>query len=149
QPAQPAARHRLGGLPTASRAPSSPARTTPPRGSPLPHRWVALTRRVCISNNAVEREIRSLVRRRKNWTARLNNLDPTFGLANVPRGLQDHPAKWIDEPSGTGSASACNKPPRSCADQNRSHAVTDIAAVFAGCVRRSDKRQTRAGWVTH
>jgi transposase len=85
-------------------------------------RWVALTRflddgRLCISNNAAEREIRPLVMGRHNWTfagsdrggqraaaiytlvqtAKLNDVDPQAWLADVLARLQDHPAKRINE----------------------------------------------------
>ena len=85
-------------------------------------RWVALTRflddgRLCMSNNAAEREIRPLALGRRNWTfagsdagghraaaiytliqtARLNDVDPQAWLADVLARLQDHPARRIDE----------------------------------------------------
>jgi transposase len=85
-------------------------------------RWAALTRflddgRLCMSNNAAEREIRAVAWRRKNWpfagsdasvrraaeiytliqTAKLNDVDPQAWLADVLARLQDHPAKRIDE----------------------------------------------------
>jgi len=85
-------------------------------------RWVALTRflddsRLCMSNNAAEREIRPITVGRNNWTfagsdqgghraaaiytliqsARLNDVDPHAWLADVLARLQDHPAKCIDE----------------------------------------------------
>ena len=85
-------------------------------------RWVALTRflddgRLCMSNNAAEREIRPIAMGRKNWTfagsdagghraaavytliqtARLNDVDPQAWLADVLARLQDHPAKRIGE----------------------------------------------------
>lgn len=85
-------------------------------------RWAALTRflddgRLCMSNNAAEREIRPLALGRKNWTfagsdaggqraaaiytliqtAKLNDVDPQAWLADVLARLQDHPAKRIDE----------------------------------------------------
>jgi len=85
-------------------------------------RWVALTRflddgRLCMSNNAAEREIRPLVMGRHNWTfagsprggqraaaiytliqtAKLNYVDPQAWLADVLARLQDHPAKRINE----------------------------------------------------
>jgi transposase len=85
-------------------------------------RWDALTRflddgRLCMSNNAAEREIRAVALGRKNWTfagsdaggrraaaiytviqtARLNDVDPQAWLADVLTRLQDHPAKRIDE----------------------------------------------------
>jgi transposase len=85
-------------------------------------RWVALTRflddgRLCMSNNAAEREIRPLVMGRHNWTfagsdrggqraaaiytliqtAKLNDVDPQAWLADVLARLQDHPAKRINQ----------------------------------------------------
>jgi transposase len=85
-------------------------------------RWLALTRflddgRLCMSNNAAERELRPAVTGRKNWTfagsdaggqraaaiytlintARLNDVDPQAWLADILARLQDHPAKRIDE----------------------------------------------------
>jgi transposase len=85
-------------------------------------RWVALTRflddgRLCMSNNAAEREIRPVAMGRKNWTfagsdaggrraaaiytliqtARLNDVDPHAWLADVLARLQDHPVKRLDE----------------------------------------------------
>ena len=85
-------------------------------------RWVAFTRflddgRVCISNNAAERALRSIAVGRRNWTfagsdtgghraaamytlietAKLNDIDPRAWLANVLARLPDHPAKHIDE----------------------------------------------------
>jgi transposase len=85
-------------------------------------RWVALTRflddgRICMSNNAAEREVRPIAMGRKNWTfagsdegghraaaiytlvqtAKLNDVDPHAWLADVLARLQDHPAKRIDE----------------------------------------------------
>ena len=85
-------------------------------------RWVALTRflddgRLCMSNNAAEREIRPVAVGRKNWTfagsdegghraaaiytliqsAKLNDVDPQAWLADILGRLQDHPAKRIDE----------------------------------------------------
>jgi transposase len=85
-------------------------------------RWAALTRflddgRLCMSNNAAEREIRAVAIGRKNWTfagsdeggrraaalytliqtAKLNDVDPQAWLADILARLQDHPAKRIDE----------------------------------------------------
>ena len=85
-------------------------------------RWIALTRflddgRLCMSNNAAEREMRPVAMGRKNWTfagsdvggqraaaiytliqtARLNDVDPQAWLADVLVRLQDHPAKRIGE----------------------------------------------------
>ncbi len=85
-------------------------------------RWVALTRflndgRLCMSNNAAEREIRTVAVGRHNWTfagsdeggrraaaiytlintAKLNDVDPQFWLADILARLPDHPARRIDE----------------------------------------------------
>jgi len=85
-------------------------------------RWIALTRflddgRLCMSNNAAEREIRPVAMGRKNWTfagsdegghraaaiytliqtAKLNDVDPQAWLADVLARLQDHPAKRIGD----------------------------------------------------
>ena len=73
--------------------------------------------RLCMSNNAAEREIRPVAIGRHNWTfagsdeggrraaaiytlihtARINDVDPHAWLADVLARLQDHPAKRIDE----------------------------------------------------
>jgi transposase len=85
-------------------------------------RWIALTRflddgRLCMSNNAAERELRAIAVGRRNWTfagsdeggrraaalytliatAKLNDADPQAWLADVLARLQDHPAKRIHE----------------------------------------------------
>jgi len=85
-------------------------------------RWDALTRflddgRLCISNNAAERELRAVAVGRRNWTfagsdeggrraaaiytliatAKLNDIDPQAWLADVLARLPDHPAKRIHE----------------------------------------------------
>jgi transposase len=85
-------------------------------------RWTAFTRflddgRLCMSNNAAEREIRPVAVGRKNWTfagsdeggrraaaiytliqtAKLNDVDPQAWLADVLARLPDHPAKRITE----------------------------------------------------
>jgi transposase len=85
-------------------------------------RWPALTRfladgRLCMSNNAAERELRAVAVGRKNWTfagsdeggrraaaiytliqtAKLNDIDPQAWLADVLARLPDHPAKRINE----------------------------------------------------
>ena len=85
-------------------------------------RWDAFTRflddgRLCISNNAAERELRAVALGRKNWTfagsdeggrraaaiytliatAKLNDVDPQAWLADVLARLPDHPAKRIHE----------------------------------------------------
>jgi len=86
------------------------------------NRWDAFTRfvddgRLCMSNNAAERELRAVALGRKNWTfagsdeggrraaaiytliatAKLNNIDPQAWLADVLARLPDHPAKHINE----------------------------------------------------
>ena len=85
-------------------------------------RWTALTRflddgRLCMSNNAAERELRAIAVGRRNWTfagsdeggrraaaiytliatAKLNDVDPRAWLADVLARLPDHPAKRIHE----------------------------------------------------
>jgi transposase len=85
-------------------------------------RWGALTRflddgRLCMSNNAAERELRAVAVGRRNWTfagsdeggrraaaiytliatAKLNEIDPQAWLADVLARFQDHPAKRIHE----------------------------------------------------
>ena len=85
-------------------------------------RWDAFSRflddgRLCMSNNAAERELRAVAIGRKNWTfagsdeggrraaaiysliatAKLNDIDPQAWLANVLARLPDHSAKRIDE----------------------------------------------------
>jgi transposase len=82
----------------------------------------ALTRflddgRLCISNNAAERELRGIAVGRRNWTfagsdeggrraatiytliatAKLNDVDPQAWLADMLAQLPDHPAKRIQE----------------------------------------------------
>src|SRR5439155_26845930 len=83
-------------------------------------RWIALTRflddgRLCMSNNAAEREIRAVAVGRKNWTfagsaaaghraaaiytliatAKLNDLDPHAWLPDFLARLPHHPARRI------------------------------------------------------
>jgi transposase len=83
-------------------------------------RWPALTRflddgRLCMSNNAAERELRAVALGRNNWTfagsdeggrraaaiytliqtAKLNNVDPQAWLADVLARLPDHPVRRI------------------------------------------------------
>src|SRR5581483_1557803 len=83
-------------------------------------RWDAFSRflddgRLCMSNNAAERELRTVAVGRKNWTfagsdeggrraaaiysliatAKLNDIDPQAWLADVLGRLPDHPAKRI------------------------------------------------------
>ncbi len=85
-------------------------------------RWTALTRflddgRLCMSNNAAERELRCVAVGRRNWTfagsdeggrraaalytliqtAKLNDIDPHAWLADLLARLPDHPAKRIHE----------------------------------------------------
>lgn len=85
-------------------------------------RWTAFTRflddgRLCMSNNAAERELRAVALGRKNWTfagsdeggrraaaiytliatAKLNGIDPQAWLADVLARLPDHPAKRIHD----------------------------------------------------
>jgi transposase len=85
-------------------------------------RWTALSRflddgRLCMSNNAAERELRAVAVGRRNWTfagsdeggrraaaiytliatAKLNDVDPQAWLADVLARLPDHPAKRIHE----------------------------------------------------
>jgi transposase len=86
------------------------------------NRWAAFTRfledgRLCMSNNAAERELRAVAVGRKNWTfagsdeggrraaavytliatAKLNDIDPQAWLADMLARLPDHPAKRIHE----------------------------------------------------
>lgn len=85
-------------------------------------RWAALTRflddgRLCMSNNAAEREIRPLAMGRKNWTfagsdeggrraaaiytlistAKLNDIDPQAWLADALARINDHAIQRLDE----------------------------------------------------
>jgi transposase len=73
--------------------------------------------RICLTNNAAERELRGLALGRRSWlfagsdrggeraavmftlvhTAKLNNVDPQAWLADVLAILQDYPAKRIDD----------------------------------------------------
>lgn len=84
-------------------------------------RWTAFTRfledgRICISNNAAERELRSIALGRKSWlfagsdrggeraaliytlihTARLNEVDPHAWLADVLARINDHNIQALD-----------------------------------------------------
>ena len=86
------------------------------------NRWDAFTRflddgRLCMSNNAAERELRAVALGRKNWTfagsddggrraaaiytliatAKLNDVDPQAWLADVLARLPDHSARRIGE----------------------------------------------------
>jgi transposase len=85
-------------------------------------RWAALRRflhdgRLCMSNNAAERELRAVAIGRRNWTfagsdeggrraaaiytliatAKLNNVDPQAWLADILARLPDHPARRINQ----------------------------------------------------
>jgi transposase len=85
-------------------------------------RWIALTRflddgRLCMTNNAAERELRAIAVGRRNRTfagsdeggrraaalytliatAKLNDVDPQAWLADVLARLPDHPAKRIGD----------------------------------------------------
>ncbi len=85
-------------------------------------RWTELTRflddgRVCMTNNAAERELRAVAVGRRNWTfagsdeggrraaalytliatAKLNDMDPQAWLADMLARLPDHPAKRVHE----------------------------------------------------
>src|SRR2546423_15303332 len=85
-------------------------------------RWSALTRflsdgRLCMSNNAAEREIRAVALGRHNWTfagsdeggkhaaaiytlintAKLNDVDPQAWLVDVLARLPDHPVRRIGD----------------------------------------------------
>ena len=85
-------------------------------------RWTALTRflddgRLCMTNNAAERELRAVAVGRRNWTfagsdeggrraaalytliatAKLNDIDPQAWLADMLARLPEHPAKRIQE----------------------------------------------------
>ena len=85
-------------------------------------RWMALTRflddgRLCLSNNAAERELRTVAVGRKNWTfagsdeggrraaaiytliatAKLNNVDPQAWLADVLARINDHNIHKLDQ----------------------------------------------------
>jgi transposase len=85
-------------------------------------RWAALTRflddgRLCMTNNAAERELRAIAVGRRNWTfagsdeggrraaalytliasAKLNGVDPRAWLADVLARMPDYPAKRIGD----------------------------------------------------
>jgi len=85
-------------------------------------RWAAFTRfledgRICLTNNAAEREMRAIALGRKSWlfagsdrggeraaamytliaTAKLNGVDPRAWLADVLARIADHPASRLDE----------------------------------------------------
>jgi transposase len=85
------------------------------------NRWHAFTRflddgRLCMSNNAAERELQAVAVGRRNWTfatdeggrraaavytlianAKLNDIDPQAWLVDVLPRPPDHPAKHIHE----------------------------------------------------
>ena len=86
------------------------------------NRWAAFTRfltngKICLTNNAAERELRCVAVGRKNWTfcgsdrggqraaamdtliatAKLNNIDPEAWLADVLSRISDHPASRLHE----------------------------------------------------
>ena len=86
------------------------------------NRWEAFTRflddgRLCLSNNAAERELRAVAIGRKNWTfagsdeggrraaaiytliatAKLNGMDPQAWLADLLARLPEHPSKRIHQ----------------------------------------------------
>ena len=85
-------------------------------------RWEAFSRflddgRLCMSNNAAERELRAVALGRRNWTfagsdeggrraaaiytliasAKLNNIDPQAWLADVLARINDHAIHRLDE----------------------------------------------------
>jgi transposase len=85
-------------------------------------RWDALTRflddgRLCMSNNAAERELRAVAVGRRNWTfagsdeggrraaaiytliatAKLNDIDPQAWLADVLARINDHNVQRLDQ----------------------------------------------------
>lgn len=85
-------------------------------------RWPSFTRfledgRICLTNNAAERALRSLALGRKAWlfagsdrggqraallyslivTAKLNDVDPQAWLADVLARIAEHPASRLDE----------------------------------------------------
>jgi transposase len=85
-------------------------------------RWEAFTRfledgRICLTNNAAERELRGVALGRKSWlfagsdrggeraadmysliaTTKLNDVDPRAWLADVLARIADHPASRLDE----------------------------------------------------
>jgi hypothetical protein len=85
-------------------------------------RWTSFSRflsdgRICLSNNAAERAIRSLALGRRNWlfagsdrggqraammyslitTAKMNGIDPQAWLADVLDRIANYPARRLDE----------------------------------------------------
>ena len=123
QRAQPAAQSSSSRAGCASSAPSSPRNSETAKAIDYSlKRWTALTRflddgRLCMTNNAAERELRAIAVGRHNWTfagsdeggrraaaiytlietAKLNDVDPQAWLADVLARMQDHPAKRIAE----------------------------------------------------
>ncbi len=86
------------------------------------NRWTAFTRfladgRICLSNNAAERALRTLALGRRSWlfagsdrggqraammyslvtTAKMNNVDPQAWLADILARIANHPAHRLDE----------------------------------------------------
>lgn len=105
----------------ADRTQLSPKNNTARAIDYMEKRWPAFTRflddgRLCLSNNAAERAVRSIALGRKNWTfagsdaggrraaamytlietAKLNDVDPTAWLADVLARLPGHLAREID-----------------------------------------------------
>jgi hypothetical protein len=126
-PQYPSVSPSIGAIRPLSQAPGRAARTALDQSSSLALlvsalRWDAFTRflddgRLCMSNNAAERELRAVALGRKNWTfagsdeggrraaaiytliatAKLNDVDPQAWLADVLARLADHPAKRVHE----------------------------------------------------
>ena len=160
--AQPAARRRTGEPGCASNAPESQAKARSAKAIAYSlTRWVALTRflddgRICMSNNAAERQIRPIAIGRKNWTfagsdeggrraaaiytliqtAKLNDVDPQAWLADVLARLQDHPAKRIDEllPWNWKRERDAKGRRVDCANHANHTPSTATSAAFTGCV---------------
>ncbi len=120
-------------------------------------RWTELTHflddgRLCMTNNAAERELRAVAVGRKNWTfagsdeggrraaaiytliatAKLNDIDPQAWLADMLARLPDHSAKRIHEHLPWHWPS----PQRPCSSCLNSDPLirTSYSAAFAGCV---------------
>jgi transposase len=110
---------RYGCAPSAQ---NSRAITMSPRPWITCSRWASFSRflsdgRICVSNNAAERAIRSLALGRRNWlfagsdrggqraammyslitTAKMNGIDPQAWLADVLDRIANHPAHRLDE----------------------------------------------------
>ena len=125
-------------------------------------RWVALTRflddgRLCMSNNAAEREIRPLVMGRHNWTFAGSDRGgqraaAIYTLIQTPTSTRRRGSPTssrvcrIIRPSGStsscpgaGSPNASKKPLRSDAKQNQSRLSTIKSVVFTGCVPFTDR----------